>query len=59
MQFGVRYKRLERGRFHPTFSTDGRLSASAIEAADLALILEGIDLAGARRRPRWEPGKAA
>jgi len=51
-------KRLERGRFHPTFSADGRLSASAIEAAELALILEGIDLVGARRRPRWEPAKA-
>ncbi|KYF70851.1 hypothetical protein BE15_30565 [Sorangium cellulosum] len=59
MQFVVRYKRLERGRFHPTFSVDGRLSASVIEAAELALILEGIDLAGAQRRPRWEPGKAA
>jgi transposase len=57
--FAMWTKRLERGRFHPTFSTDGRLSARAIEAADLALILEGIDLAGARRRPRWEPVKAA
>ena len=55
----MRYKRLERGRFHPTFSGDGRLSASAIEAAELALILEGIDLAGARRRPRWQLAKAA
>jgi hypothetical protein len=52
-------KRLERGVFHPTFSAEGTLSASAIEAAELALILEGIDLAGARRRPRWEPAKAA
>ncbi len=57
--FAAWTKRLERGCFHPTFSTDGRLSASAIEAAELALILEGIDLAGARRRPRWEPAKAA
>lgn len=57
--FALWMKRLERGRFHPKFSDDGRLSASAIEAADLALILEGIDLAGARRRPRWEPSKAA
>ena len=56
--FAMWTKRLERGRFHPTFSDDGRLSASAIEAADLALILRGIDLAGARRRPRWEPRKA-
>jgi transposase len=57
--FAMWTKRLERGRFHPTFSVDGRLSASAIEAAELALILEGIDLAGARRRPRWEVAKAA
>ena len=24
-----------------------------VEAAELALLLEGIDLRGARRRPRW------
>jgi transposase len=53
--FAIWSKRLERGRFHPTFSADGRLSASAIEAAELGLILEGIDLEGARRRPRWTP----
>jgi len=50
-------KRLERGRFRPCFSEDGKLVASCIEAAELALILEGIDLSGARRRPRWEPRK--
>ncbi len=47
-------KRLERGRFHQTFSSDGRLSSVVIEAAELALIVEGIELAGARRRPRWQ-----
>jgi hypothetical protein len=47
--------RLERARFHPEFARDGKLAASAIEPADLALILGGIDLAGARRRRRWEP----
>jgi hypothetical protein len=52
-------KRLERGRFHPTFSADGRFGAHAMEAAELALIVEGIQLAGARRRPRWEPTKKA
>jgi transposase len=57
--FAMWTKRLECGRFHPTFSADGRLSASRIEAAELALILEGIDLAGSHRRPRWEPSKAA
>ena len=48
-------KRLEQGRFRPAFETDGRMSARAIEAAQLALIVEGIDLAGARHRPRWQP----
>ena len=50
-------KRLERGRFRPAFAADGRLVVSAVESAELALVLEGIDLAGARRRPRWEPAK--
>jgi transposase len=48
-------KRLEQGRFRPTFDTEGRMSARVIEAAQLALIVEGIDLAGARHRPRWQP----
>lgn len=48
-------KRLEKGRFRPTFSSDRRLSSVAIEAAELALVVEGIELAGARRRPRWQP----
>lgn len=56
--FAVWMKRLEKGRFRPKFSPDGRMTASAIEAAELALIVEGIELAGARRRPRWEPRRA-
>jgi transposase len=48
-------KRLERGRFRPAFSEDGCLSSVAIEAAELALIVEGIELSGARRRARWQP----
>ena len=56
--FALWTKRLEKGRFHPTFGRDGKLEATAIEAAELGLILEGIELAGARRRARWEPGKA-
>lgn len=50
-------KRLERGCFRPAFSADGRLTANAVESAELGLILEGIDLAGARRRPRWQPAR--
>jgi transposase len=52
-------KRLELGRFRPTFSADGKLVMDAIEAAELALIMEGLDLTNARRRPRWQPGCAA
>jgi transposase len=51
-------KRLEKGRFRPSFSTDRKLGSIAIEAAELALIVEGIDLVGARRRPRWQPQAA-
>ncbi len=48
-------KRLERGRF--CFQTEGDVSIDVrtIEAAELGLILEGIDLDGARKRPRWQP----
>src|SRR5450432_1882397 len=52
--FAMWTKRLEVGRFCPTFSAEGRLSVTNMEAAELALIIEGIDLAGARRRARWE-----
>jgi transposase len=50
-------KRLERGRFQAAFAVDGHLVAESIEAAELGLILQGLDLRGARRRPRWQPGK--
>jgi transposase len=54
--FCLWYKRLEKGtfRFPPCEGPSAR-----IEAADLALILEGIELAGARRRPRWSPMRSA
>jgi hypothetical protein len=35
------------------------MSARSIESAQLALIVEGIDLAGARHRPRWQPRATA
>ena len=48
-------KRLERGRFRlPASWLDGAQTAT-IEAAELSLCLEGIDLLHARRRPRWTP----
>lgn len=56
--FALWTKRLEKGRFRVHFGPDGEFRAKSLEAAELSLILEGIELAGARRRPRWEPRKA-
>ena len=57
--FALWQKRLEQGCFRPPFAADGALAHTAIESAELALILEGIDLAGARRRPRWQPDRSS
>ena len=46
-------KRLERGSFKlPNANGQG---AFEVEAAELGLILEGLDLRGAVRRRRWSP----
>jgi transposase len=46
-------KRLEKGRYQlPWRDERGRV---VIEAAELLLVLEGIELRGARRRARWSP----
>ena len=49
--FCLWYKRLEKGVFR---LPAGDTPCIELEAAELALILEGIDLAGAKRRPRFE-----
>ena len=46
-------KRLERGTF--ILPSAGAGGVIEIEAAELALIVEGIDLSNGRRRPRWKP----
>jgi len=53
--FAIWYKRLEEGRFQLPAAPKGVLE---LEAAELSLILEGIDLAGARRQARYLPRKA-
>jgi transposase len=52
-------KRLERGRFDLPREVPEGVTQLALEASDLMLLLEGIDLRGARRRPRWEPPSSA
>jgi transposase len=52
------YKRLERGTFRLSAFEHPNSLRAEIESAELALILEGIDLANAKRRPRFVPRKA-
>lgn len=52
-------KRLERGRFRSPVSSDGNGRLAMIEAGELAMVLEGLDLVQAQRRPRWEPRRVA
>jgi len=50
-------KRLEKGKFKTPWREDqGHV---AIEAAELLLVLEGIDLSRAVRRARWSPRACA
>jgi transposase len=48
-------KRLERGRFRLPWEQGTVGNSVEMPAGELALILEGIDLRGARRRARWQP----
>jgi transposase len=47
------YKRLERGTFEMLSRPRAGQRHVEIDAGELALILEGVDLRGARRRKRW------
>lgn len=51
-------KRLEQGRFRIPWPSSEH-ETLAIEAAELLLVLEGIDLRGAKRRARWSPQRCA
>ena len=47
-------KRLESGRFRIPIQWTEQGPHGVVEVAELALCLEGIDLASATRRPRWQ-----
>ena len=55
--FVVMRKRLEAGTFRLIRNADGNKSTVEIDAAELGLMLEGIDLGTVKRRKRfkWEP----
>lgn len=48
-------KRLERGRFRWSRPVEAGTRSVQIDATDLALLLEGVDLSRARRQPWWNP----
>ncbi len=52
-------KRLERGRFKLSVIERDGAAAVELEASELMLILEGIDLRGAKRRARWQARASA
>ncbi len=55
--FAMYCKRLERGTFRFPQSIGKGHARVAIDAGELSLILEGIDLRGATWRERWDPPK--
>jgi transposase len=48
------YKRLARGTFEFPVSPDPESAALEIRASELAMLLDGIELKGRRRRPRYD-----
>ena len=52
-------KKLARGTFHFVHREDGTQSCVEMDAAELGLILEGIDVSGAKRHLRWRPTRKA
>ena len=50
--FVVTYKRLEKGRFSWPVARAGRVE---VTAAQLAAVLDGIDLSRCRKIPAWNP----
>jgi transposase len=56
--FVLYYKRLERGRFRlPRIATDA--VSITLDATELAMLLDGIDVAAVKRPRRWEPPRLA
>ena len=53
--FVILAKRLSKGTFRLPVDVPEGAKVLQIEAAQLGLMLEGLDLRGARRRKRWKP----
>lgn len=52
--YAVWYKRLEKGTFRfPTATTASAMKGVEVKAADLMMLLDGVDLASVRRQRRY------
>jgi len=51
-------KKLARGRFHLAREALAGATHIEVEAAELSLMLEGLDLSNAKKRMRWRPNVA-
>jgi transposase len=58
LQFVLRYKRLERGRFRMP-RVDDEATTVQLDAMQLSMLLDGIDVSRVRRPALWEPTRAA
>jgi transposase len=57
--YAILGKKLARGRFHLAREVPTGATHVEVEAAELSLMLEGIDLSQAVRRKRWRPAQRA
>jgi transposase len=57
--YAILGKKLARGRFHLAHDIAEGATHVEVEAAELTLMLEGIDLRQAVHRPRWRPPRAS
>ena len=53
--FTIVHKRLERGTFTFPARVAENVPSVAIDVHELAMLLEGIEVAHAKTKPRWEP----
>lgn len=53
--FTIVHKRLERGTFAFPSQVAPGASSVAIDVHELSMLLEGIDFARSKTKPRWEP----
>jgi transposase len=51
--FALWYRRLEKGTFRFPTPSEAEATGIPVKAADLLMLLEGVDLESLRRRPRY------